>query len=266
MDTNKVDLLLQYVLAVATEADNLFSRRLGKIHLLKYVYLADLAHAEKHGTTFTNAPWRFYHYGPWDAEICNRADPVLEHLNAEKFIWQSTNYDNDSVRWSIDPEDAQLLIRDLDRKLPLHITLALRRAVREFGNDTSALLHHVYTTAPMLHAAPNQFLDFSIIKAASTPVAHEPDEAEAREPTAKELKRRKETMLKLKEKVQSSLSAPKSGMRKPPAIKPIYDDVFVNGARQMDALAGPSPDGLAGEAALSDDIWISEGRKSGRLP
>ena len=41
MDTAKVDLLIQFALAVAAEEDALAERELGPIHLIKYVYLAD---------------------------------------------------------------------------------------------------------------------------------------------------------------------------------------------------------------------------------
>ena len=45
MDIQKIDLLLQYALAVASEEDDFKNQRLGAIHLIKYVYLADLAYA-----------------------------------------------------------------------------------------------------------------------------------------------------------------------------------------------------------------------------
>jgi hypothetical protein len=56
MDINKVDLLLKYILAAAGQEDY-GNREVGPIHLIKYVYLADLAFAEKHeGETFTGNP------------------------------------------------------------------------------------------------------------------------------------------------------------------------------------------------------------------
>jgi hypothetical protein len=240
VDTVKVDLLLEYALAVAAEADDPFARRLGKIHLLKYAYLADLAYAEKHGTTFTGAPWRFYHYGPWDAGVCNRIDPVIARVGADEYTWQSTNYESDTVRWSLNGDEAKVLLAELDRKLPAFITLAIRRAVRSFGNDTSSLLHHVYTTAPMLHAAPGQTLDFAVAK---VEVVSTDEPGDAVKPTARELKRREEAMTKLKSKFQASIaSSDARGKRKPPTLKPIYDEIFLNGSRQVDALAGASPE------------------------
>lgn len=261
MDTARVDQILQYALAVASEADEPFDRRLGKIHLIKYVYLADLAHAEKYGVTFTGAPWRFYHYGPWDLGVCNRIEPVLKDIGAIEHVWASTNYDTDTVRWSIDSEEAKELIRDLDKALPVHITLELRRDVRKFGNDTSSLLHGVYTTVPMLHAAPNQFFDFAIAQKPS-----KQPEAPTSAPTVKEIKRRREAVLKISDRLHAAVSSPGASKRKPPELKPIYDDIFFGGARQIDALAGSSPSGISGDAELADSICASEVRKRGRLP
>jgi hypothetical protein len=46
MDIKRVDLLLKYILAAAGQED-LGQREVGPIHLVKYVYLADPAFAEK---------------------------------------------------------------------------------------------------------------------------------------------------------------------------------------------------------------------------
>ncbi len=85
MDTKKADLLLQYVLAIAAENDEYFDRQLGPIHLIKYVYLADLAYAQQHGgQPFTEVAWRFHKFGPWSAEIFNRIEPALSEIGATK--------------------------------------------------------------------------------------------------------------------------------------------------------------------------------------
>ena len=47
MKSNKIDLLIQYAFLVAGQEDEYLDRRLGPIHLIKYVYLADLAYAER---------------------------------------------------------------------------------------------------------------------------------------------------------------------------------------------------------------------------
>ena len=53
-------LLLKYALAVAGQ-EKPGNRELGAIHLVKYVYLADLAYADRHrGDTLTAVAWRFH--------------------------------------------------------------------------------------------------------------------------------------------------------------------------------------------------------------
>lgn len=266
MDAAKVDLILEYALAVAAEADGQFERRLGRIHLLKYVYLADLAQAERDGVTFTGTPWRFYHYGPWSTGVNERIDSVIAHSHATEHVWHSTKYEADSIRWSVDRDHAQDRLREVESCLPVSVALAVRRTVRAFGNDTSSLLHHVYATAPMLHAAPGQMLDFAVAKR-EIRTATDASGAPEREPTAKELKKRKEARLKLKGRFRAAtMLSPSGGQLKKPSLEPIYDDIFRVGAEQIEALAGTSPDGLSGDANLSDDIWTSEIRKRGRLP
>jgi hypothetical protein len=56
MDAARVEAVLGYALAVAAQADDWRHRELGPIHLLKYLYLADVAHAKRHGgESFTGA-------------------------------------------------------------------------------------------------------------------------------------------------------------------------------------------------------------------
>jgi hypothetical protein len=49
MDQDRIDHVIQLAVLVAGREDDPFDRELGPIHLIKYVYLADLAHAERHG-------------------------------------------------------------------------------------------------------------------------------------------------------------------------------------------------------------------------
>jgi len=53
-DLNKIRQIMQYALLVAGQNDDPYERQLGPIHLVKYVYLADMEYAEYHeGQTFT---------------------------------------------------------------------------------------------------------------------------------------------------------------------------------------------------------------------
>lgn len=60
IDPGKIDTVIQYALAVAAEAENYRDRELGPIHLIKFVYLGDLASSTESGTSFTGVKWRFH--------------------------------------------------------------------------------------------------------------------------------------------------------------------------------------------------------------
>ncbi len=77
----RIHQVMRYALGVAGNEDEYRDRELGEIHLIKYVYLADLAHAEKHGgVTYTGIPWRFHHFGPWAEEAFCEIKPSMEML------------------------------------------------------------------------------------------------------------------------------------------------------------------------------------------
>jgi hypothetical protein len=133
-------------------------QELGPIHLLKYTYLADLAHATaKGGEIYTGAPWQFYDFGPWSPAVLDRVEPALLSAGADRKVITGARY-GDFVRYWL--QDERLLDR-LDYQLPGSVVSAVRWAVREFGSDTPSLLRHVYLTPPMLRAAPRELLDFT---------------------------------------------------------------------------------------------------------
>lgn len=250
MDASKVDLVLKYALAVAAREDEPWARRLGAIHLIKYVYLADLAHAARHGgATFTGADWQFHHYGPWAGDVYERIQPTLAALGAQEFRFESTRYENDTVRWAIpDAEQAEATLAEVDRLLPPGVASAVKKAVHSFGADTTALLHHVYTTPPMTRAAPRERLAF---RSEEGPAASQEDE---HQPTAKQVKRQKEALRSLQERTKAMLKA-KLEKATAPTPAPPYDEVFVAGTQWLDEIAGGDPEPLKGEVQFPDDIW-----------
>src|SRR5713226_3824812 len=154
---NRIDQLIGYALAAASQED-FGNRELGPIHLIKYVYLADLAFAETNaGQTFTGVAWRFYHFGPWSEEIYERIEPTVRQLGVTERRVPS-RYADDALRWSLD--DVPGLFERLDEGLPWVVTRAVKQAIHRFGHDTSDLLHFIYTTPPMLRAAPGEILNF----------------------------------------------------------------------------------------------------------
>ena len=122
----RIDLVLQYALLVARENDKNFDRQLGPIHLLKYVYLADLFHAEKNeGDTYPGINWQFYKFRPWSQSVNECIEPALSAIGAEKKSFPSDYEGKDEwFRWSM--RDEQLL-QEKERQLPPAITLHLRR-------------------------------------------------------------------------------------------------------------------------------------------
>jgi len=268
MNSNAVDSVIRYALAVAASNDDRLERDLGPIHLIKYVYLADLAYAESHaGETYTGARWRFHHYGPWAPEVFERVEPAAVGVGADVERISSSQFDQDFVRYRLDREEAEHRTREIERELPAELRHRIRRAVREFGKDTQSLLDFVYRTRPMLRAAPDEDLDFYAVAVDTGP---QPDrvgepQPEARPVSRKAEKRRSEAVEQLRQRIQARLRERLSQRRRPPEPAPRYDEVFAEGQRQLDQLAGDSlPDGEF-EARFADDIWHSRGRADTEL-
>ena len=258
MDLSKVDIVIQCIMAAVAREDDYASRQLGPIHILKYIYLADLAYAKKHqGETFTGLPWEFYKFGPWSFEAHQQIAPVVKAMGAIEKVYPS-KYENDTVRWIFTDQD---LLDDLDRKLPGEIIRAVKRSVHEFGSDTYGLLHHVYMTVPMLKAAPKERLDFrtAVPEPVEEPVATEKPMS-AEKLSFKEKKRRGEILEDLKTRIRERLeNASKSPKMVVPA-PPRYDDVYFQGLKWLDDEDGGPLLPSSGEIVFSEDIWKSPHR------
>jgi hypothetical protein len=263
MDSHRVDAILRYALAVASESDEPWDRELGPIHLLKYVYLADLVHAERYGgATFTGAAWRFYHYGPWDAAVYDR----VQSLDAAPDVVAkrlASQYEQDFMRYSLPYGEAERVLRTLDRELPTALTSRLRGFVREFGKDTPTLLDYVYRTRPMLRAAPNETLDLASVVAEGPP-RRVPEQVESAEPatlTVRAQKKRRAALDEMRGQLRRRLDKKRAERsRVMPTPAPRYDSVFAEGQQMLDRLAGEPLDAEALEARFSSEIWHSRGR------
>lgn len=257
MDTRKVDLVIQYALALASEADVFKDRELGPIHLVKYVYLADLAYAQQGEGLFTETDWRFHHFGPWSLEIFQRIPVAARGIGAEERRFPSKFKDEDAVRWRARGED---LIGQLDPQLPRSVTSALRRAVRDYGNDTSSLLHYVYRTPPMLKAAPGEALDFrSAVEEA--PARSAASEHEGFPPISKTKAKSLKALVQRKREDRRQAKA--LVVPDPP---PRYDEVFEKGQEWLDGLAGPAVEAESGRLHFSDSVWKSPARGEPDIP
>lgn len=259
MNSHRVDLILQYALVVAGENEEFFDRQLGPIHLIKYVYLADLAYSQGHeGETFTGAKWRFHKFGPWEPEVNERIDPALSKIGAHTIKISGPKYEDDSVRW-LPPEDE--LEKELSDQLPFGICMAVKNAVRSFGSDTATLLNHVYLTEPILCAAPGEDLDFKCKIQPSAHVKETHPIAPARAMTKKEKDERKEKMSNLRSLVRERLdNRKKEPELVTPDPPPRYDEVFQQGMKCLEAEAGPPIEPKEEKAGLSNDIWKSSAR------
>lgn len=261
INEKRIDKVLQYTLLIAGQEDDYFDRDLGPIHLIKYLYLADLAFAEIHnGETYTSIPWRFYHYGPWEISSFERIDPALLAINADKKTIQSAYYEDDFVRWAARDDDLATQLYD---ELPLPVSGAIGRYVHQFGKNTGDLLHFVYSTLPMISAAPGENLDFSPLK--KEPAEPDPAEDQCQVLTKRQEKKRSLALQALKAKMRQRIdSRPKK--QEGGFTPPRYDEVFFEGLNQLDQLAGDSIEPGKYIAIFSEDIWKSKARHDPELP
>jgi hypothetical protein len=260
--TSRVDLLLQFILAVAAEQDDFRCRELGPIHLLKYVYLADLAHAEhREGQTYTGVRWQFHHFGPWAFDVFQRIEPALQAIGAERKMVPSRHAD-DAVRYRLHPDEAEHVRQRAEQELPAAVQFCISRAIQEHGPDTASLLHAVYRTLPMLNAAPEEWLDFSVVRESRAEYAvTSPDEQLSRT----QRKKREQLLSDIRAEVQARL-AEKLSAGGTPVRPPRYDEVFAKGLEWLDQLAGEAVTERQGKLEVGDDVWKSETRRGPEVP
>lgn len=258
MDANRVDLLIKYAMAAAGQGD-FGERELGEIHLLKYVYLADVAHAEAHaGQTFTGADWTFYKFGPWCGAVRSRIQPVVDELGAVERRFSSPRFDGEGIRWRL-AHGADAIVTEVEKELPWEVHRAVKLAVRKFGDDTSELLHYVYSTPPMITAAPDERLVFR---------AAEPRAPYAATPTPdlsdRQKKKRRHAHEKLREELRGRLAQRPRLVKPDPS--PRYDAVFEAGVRALDHEVGQELESEQGELGFSDAVWKARGRHESGPP
>ena len=260
MNIDRVDKIIQYALLVAGEEDDFQDRQLGPIHLIKYVYLADLAYAKYHdGKIFTGTKWQFYKFGPWAQEVYERVEPALLSINAEKKTFPSNYGDKEEwVRWRADDDR---FMDDLKKKLPLIIKSTLQIDVHQFGQATPELLAYVYSTEPMLSAAPKEFLYFSDLK--TPPINFLPEESSSKSLSKKQQKKLKAKRRDLRAKATEKLAARREKNKKlvEPPVAPRYDDVYFDGLEWLDSLSGEKIPTGDMNVVFSDSIWKSPARR-----
>ncbi len=251
-DFARIDQLLQYSLLVAGEEDNPFDRQLGPIHLIKYVYLADLLYSlRRNGETYTSVHWQFYKFGPWSHEVNRRIEEALVQIRANKSEHESDYAGKeDWIRWEISNSDA---LRDLGNAIPVVIAAPLRKLIHQYLKDTPKLLDYVYRTPPMLGAAPNEFLDFSVVGEVEDVAIP----AETKSVSNKKKKRFAEKMRELRAREFTHMSSN--------LVKPItnqrHDEIFEQGQHWLDSLAGEPFQESTLTARFDPEVWKSKTRR-----
>ena len=257
-DTSKIDQIIQYSLLAAGDKDNSYDRQLGPIHLIKYVYLADLSYARSNnGNSYTGINWQFYKFGPWSQTVNSRIEPALLAIHANKSQFPSDYEDKeDWVRWELRNDS---LLNEKQRALPPVITRNLRQDIRTFGKDTPSLLDYVYKTKPMLSAAPNEYLDLSLV-IEDKPLKSE-DQQSLRMDSLSNKKKKEfsQKMADLRKQHQQRKST------KPKLINPVknprYDKVYEEGVAWLESLSGDQFSAGEFSAEFSGEVWKSSTRK-----
>jgi hypothetical protein len=162
INTSNVDLVIQYSLLVAGDHYNYVDREFGSIHIIEYVYLADLSYAKcNNGHSFTGINWLLNEFGPWSQEVHARIEPALNAIHANKIQFSGNNGDKeDCIRWDLRNDS---LLDEKRCALPSVIMTHLERDIHQFGNDTTSLLDYVNKTKPIISAVPNEYLDLSLV-------------------------------------------------------------------------------------------------------
>lgn len=257
--SRNIDLVIQYAVLLAGQADTPSERLLGPIHLIKFVYLADLANAAANdGSQFTSADWTFYKFGPWSASVYQRIEPALKKIQAAELRFEGELDDGrDCVRWS--RSDERLLL-SMEKEIPFELRVVLRQAVQRYGKDTASLLNHVYRTPPMLAAAPGDRLDFKLaVKVRSSGI---PPLQVSTEISNKEAKRLRSAL----REVRDSRDAPLYSEQLVCQHKPRYDDVFSAGLAWLDSIAGEPLRQAEWVAEFDDSVWRSPTRNADQIP
>ncbi len=262
IDIQRIDNIIKLALLEACRADDPWDRELGQIHLIKYVYLADLAYAEHHGgKTYTGTPWRFYNFGPWAEEVYQRIEPAVESIGANIKKITSHQYDKDFFRYSCSDDYPY---EEVYNTLPLEISGIIKKAVKQYGKDTAELLHYIYRTRPMICAAPGEELCFDFEDEKQEWIEEETEEAEKLSVKRKRLK--KEAVENLKNEMASRLEKSlKEKQARKEYTQPRYDDVYYEGLECAESLGGDFIKEEKGIINVSPDFWKSKFRTDDEL-
>ncbi len=252
MDKQKTEAVYRYALSVVAQAEDPLSRQLGPIHLLKYAYLVDVEYARfNRGETFTGIEWTFHNFGPWSvtAQALIAASLCVSGIKETR---RPSDYGQDDwVRWEMDASVACETASDL----PVEVRGTLETYVHRFGADTYSLLHYVYTTYPILRAAPGETLDFT------PPATEPPAKNEQFVPFMERLPKQKKAELSAKmSELRIRFQARHANARRA-VVRERHDSDFAEAAAWVNLLAGPAfPEG-ENQVEFDSSVWKSEARR-----
>ena len=256
--TKNIDIIYQYSLLIAGDMGDSYAYRLGPIHLLKYLYLADCSYASRNsGKSFSGIEWRFYNFGPWSSEAHSRIQNSMSAIGAITHQFISDYSDDDYFRF--EKRDSGLL-QQCERELPPIITRNLKLYVKKFRNNTAELLDYVYTTEPMLSAEPDEVLDLTTLITESKFLSKSENEEFSCEFHYSNKKKKKieagikELKLRLSNHVNQKVKID-------PSPNAEYDEIFYDGLNMLETADIPrlSDDNLTVE--FDKSVWKSSTRK-----
>lgn len=258
MNTQRLHDLIKYILAESNQDEDWRFRELGPIHIIKYVYLADMYFAVKNnGETYTRINWDFHHFGPWNLSLYKEIPDAVKMMGGDTRIFES-KYDKDGVRFSL-KEDC---LDDASSKVPTSILFLLRKDIHSFGSATNDLLHYVYTTPPMTNATPGGRLDFK------NDVFLQKEQLNCDgfpSMTTREKKKRKKRVECIREKIAQKREEKKRKRIKP--TPPRYDEVFFQGSSELGNEFEIYPiNNDSGVLRVSPSAWQGNWRKNCDLP
>lgn len=254
IDKDRIRDTIVFALLTAAENDDYTRRELGEIHLIKYLYLADLAHARwNHGQSFTGTDWIFYKFGPWSQMLHAAILACLTEVGAELHTFSSRFGEEDCKRWHI-PHDADEL-GQLRARLPLEVKQSLSAAIQKYANDTASLLDAVYASEPMLRAAPGERLELLGVDKPQPEPAQE-----AFIPFMERLSSSQRKRFKEEKRALSSRMAERLARQSTPAKSDVpRDEDYAAILQWLDNIAGPNmPRDV--EVTFSDSVWKSSAR------
>jgi len=133
--------------------------KLTTTRVVKFVYLADLFYARANGgAIFTGCPWRFIYYGPYCPEVMTELESAVKANQIFEDRRESKFGDKDYFLYTCRDNEAE----NIENEIPTSVLSPLRQSLKLFGDDTQALLDHVYfETEPMEGVRKGDLLDFT---------------------------------------------------------------------------------------------------------